>query len=472
MSDPTVSSSANQASLPVVPFREKLGVGTGGLLIFYGNLGVKSMAVPVYQMILGVNPALLGLVLAIPRLWDAFIDPFVGNLSDNSRSRFGRRRPFIIVGAIAMALAYGGIWLVSPAWSETGKLVYLLITSMVFYTCYAFYAVPYQGLTFELSPSPDERTRVMAHSAFWYAAGGIVYLWVFSASQMSFFSSPMTGVRVMNWLVAIFLLAGMGVLPGLLGRERFLQRAHAQPRVRFWEALGAALRHKALLILVLLTLLKMLANMVGSSMDHYLFVYYMHDGDLVAGSYWKSILSTAYALVGFASIPAITWLSERIGKKGTVLVLYALTVVAGFGKWMLFRPGISWWVLIDPLLSAPILAGVTMVIPSMMADVCDSDELASGQRREGMFGAVFLWIQKTGIALAFFGTGLVLQLAGFDAKLGGHQSPETFFWMRTMLAGATSTTAALGFIAALFYPITREMAEETRRLLEARRGRV
>lgn len=453
-------------------FWEKVTVGTGGLAIFFGQLSVKSMAVPVYQMILGVNPGWLGMVLAIPRLWDAMIDPWVGNVSDNFRSRFGRRRPFIVVGALTMGIAYGTIWMVSPDWSEKGKLAYLLVTSLIFYTCYAIYSVPYQSLTYEMTPDYDERTHVMGHSSFWYKAGEFIYQWVFAVSQMALFAAPMMGVRIMNWGVAVLILGFVGMIPGLFGRERYFQQAARQEKVRFWAGIRAALHNKALLILVTLTMLKMLANMIGSSMDYYLLVYYMFGGDIATGSYWKGILSSAYAVVGFASIPLLAWLCDRLGKKETLVAVYAMVVVAGVGKWLLFTPGIGWWLLLDPLLSGPILVAVTMVIPSMMADVCDEDELQFGQRREGMFGAVYLWIQKTGIALAFLGTGIALNLSGFDSKLGGHQSPETFSWMRLLLGGATSITALVAMIVALFYPITRKRAAETRRRLEERRGTV
>src|SRR5579871_2001996 len=80
-----------------VSFKEKVALGSGFLAVFYGNSGVKSLAIPIYQMVLGVNPALLGLVLAIPRFWDALTDPVVGMVSDNWHTRFGRRRPFIVV---------------------------------------------------------------------------------------------------------------------------------------------------------------------------------------------------------------------------------------------------------------------------------------------------------------------------------------------------------------------------------------
>lgn len=449
-----------------------MAVGTGGLPIMFGQISVKAMAVPVYQMMLGVSPTLLGFVLAIPRLWDAFIDPLVGNWSDNTRSRFGRRRPFIAVGAVTMALSYGAIWMVSPEWSEHAKLTWLLVTSLVFYTCYAIFSVPYQSLTYEMSPDYDERTQVMGHTSFWYKCGELFYQWVIPLAQLSIFATPLIGVKTVNWAVGLAVLGGIGLIPAIWGRERYFRRAAEQARVAFWPALRAAITNKAVVILMLLTLLKLVANMFGSSMDYYLLVYYMYGGDLAEGSWWKSINSTAYAIVGIASIPLLGWMSRRLGKRATVIAIYGLVIVAGVGKWFLYTPGIGWWLLLDPILSGPILVALTMVLPSMMADVCDEDELKHGQRREGMFGAVFMWIQKSGIALAFLGTGIALDYVGFNGKLGGNQSPETFFWMRALLAGATSLTAAIAVVIAFFYPITRERAEATRRELEARRGAV
>ena len=438
----------------------------------FGQLSVKAMAAPVYQMMLGVNPTMLGLVLAFPRLWDAFIDPLVGNWSDNARSRWGRRRPFIAFGAVTMAVAYGAIWMVSPEWSERGKLAWLLATTLVFYTCYAFYSVPYQSLTYEMSPDYDERTKVMGHTSFWYKFGEFFYQWVIPATTLSIFASPLIGVKVINWIVGIVVLGVIGSIPAIFGRERYFRRAAAQEKIRFWPAFRAAVGNPAVVILMLLTGLKLVANMFGSSMDYYLLVYYMHGGDIAEGSLWKSINSTAYAVVGFASIPLLAWMAKRLGKKQTVIAIYCLVVVAGVGKWFLYTPGIGWWLLIDPILSGPVLVAITMVLPSMMADVCDEDELEHGQRREGMFGAVFMWIQKTGVAVAYLGTFVSLDLVGFNSKAGGNQSPETFFWMRALLAGATSGTALIAVCVAVFYPITRERAEATRRELEARRGAV
>lgn len=444
----------------------------GGMPLSFGNITVQSMAIPVYQMMLGVSPTLLGLALTLPRLWDAFLDPVVGSISDNFRSRWGRRRPFIVGGAIAMGLSYGLIWMVSPDWSEWGKIAYFMVTALLFYTCYAFFSIPYQSLTYESSPDYDERTRVMAHYAVWGKIADLSSGWIFPLSQLALFASPIIGIRSVGWGVGIFILALVGMIPGLFGRERYYHAATSQTKVKLRAALSSALRNRALLVLMGLCLLKVMPSMLASSMDHYLLVYYMNTGDVAVGTSWKAALTTTYGLVGLASIPILGALAHRYGKKATMAIVYGLVILAGFGKWFLFVPGHTWIVLLDAVLSAPIWIGLSMLIPSMLADVCDDDELKSGQRREGTFGAVYNWIVKAGISFAFLGTGLLLDFVGFDSKLGGHQAPETFFWMRFSFAGVTVVSAILGVIVALLYPITRERAEETRRLLELRRGTV
>jgi GPH family glycoside/pentoside/hexuronide:cation symporter len=106
----------------------------------------------------------------------------------------------------------------------------------------------------------------------------------------------------------------------------------------------------------------------------------------------------------------------------------------------------------------------------MLADVCDDDELKYGKRQEGMFGALSTWVQKCGMALAYLGTGCVLQFAGFDAHLGGAQSASTFTMMRLVLVLAPAVTALIAIVVLFFYPITRQRAVEIRAELEARRG--
>lgn len=452
--------------------RSRLVLGLGGFSLFFGSLTIQGMAIPVYQMMLGVTPVMLALAMTVPRLWDAFLDPVVGRLSDNYRSRWGRRRPFIVVGAVSMGISYGLIWMVSPEWTELQKVGYFMATALLFYTCDTFFAIPYQSLLYESSPDYNERTKVTASYAMWGKIADLLSGWIFPLSQMAIFSSPIVGIRCVGWGVGIFVLGVIGIIPGVFGRERYYHTAVSQIKVSLKAALSAALRNRALLILMALCMLKVMPSMLASSMDHYLLVYYMNDGDIAAGSSWKAALTTAYGIVGLLSIPVLQGLARRFGKREAMAIVYGLVIAAGFGKWFLFVPGHTWIVLLDAVLSAPIWIGLSMLIPSMLADVCDDDELRSGFRREGTFGAIYNWIVKVGVTFAFLGTGLLLQLVGFDSKLGAAQAPETFFWMRFSFAGVTVISAVVGVVVALRYPISRERAAETRRLLEDRRGRV
>ena len=111
-----------------------------------------------------------------------------------------------------------------------------------------------------------------------------------------------------------------------------------------------------------------------------------------------------------------------------------------------------------------------MVVQSMFADICDEDELASGQRREGLFGAVFSWLTKAGTSLAFLVTGVVLNWVGFDVALKANQAPGTILGMRVFLTAAPALAAIACIILLKNYPLSRARAAEVRRQLEARRG--
>jgi GPH family glycoside/pentoside/hexuronide:cation symporter len=288
---------------------------------------------------------------------------------------------------------------------------------------------------------------------------------------MAVFASKLQGVRVVNWMVGLVFMMGVGMLPGLLVRERFQHVAKRQEPVKLWDSVGDALRYRPFFILIILTVLNVLAGMFASSLDYYVLVYYMFDGNLAGGSWWKGFLSAGYAVVGFVAIPLVVWISRRLGKRRALVAIYGLTFAGGVAKWFVFSPSHPWLIFFDPVLCGPIWIAVNVLMASMLADICDEDELVSGQRREGMFGAIFSWVQKMAVSLSFLGTGLTLQLSGFDQKLGGHQSSGTFTVMRLFLAGSASVTAVLAMVALRYYTLTAGRAAETRQVLEARRSK-
>src|SRR5258707_10141089 len=135
-----------------VGFGEKLAFGVGTLPVFYAIAGVGSFTIPVYQMTLKLDPVLVGIALSLPRFFDAIIDPLMGRISDNTHSRWGRRKPYIVCGAIVQALFFGTIWMVPSMWSHPAIATYLISTLILFYIGYTIYAVPLNSLGYEMTP--------------------------------------------------------------------------------------------------------------------------------------------------------------------------------------------------------------------------------------------------------------------------------------------------------------------------------
>jgi len=455
-----------------VPISEKIALGAGSLALFYGNAGVKTLVVPAYQMLRGLNPALLGLVLALPHCWDAITDPLVGMISDNCRTRFGRRRPIIVLGAVLQALAFGTIWIAPPSLGPRGTLAYLAVTLVIFYTCFSIFAVPLTSLTFEMTPDYRERTRVTAFGGFFSKLAELTYGWMFWIANLAVFGTVANGLKLVGWGIGIVIMGVFGLIPGLFVRERYSRVARRQEKVRLGPALRAVLANRAFTVIAGLLICQVIGGMLASNLDYYLLVYPMNGGNVVEGTKWKAILTSGYAIVGLLSIYPVNWLANRIGKRAAMAAIFLLVLAGAAGKWLIFTPGHLWKILLDPLLCAPIYPALIILVPSMISDACDDDELRHGLRREGMAAAFFSWIQKAGYAASFFGSGLALYLTGFDAGLGGAQPARAILTMRLILAGATAAWAAIALGLLRFYPLDRDRAGQIRTELEARRGLV
>jgi GPH family glycoside/pentoside/hexuronide:cation symporter len=451
---------------------EKLALGAGGLPIFLGLAAVGSFATPFYNMTLKLDPVWLAAALTVPRFLDAFIDPLVGRFSDNFHSRFGRRRPLVAFGAVVQALAFGLIWMVPANWGQIALTAWLVATQILFYIGYSFFSVAFLALQYEITPDYDERTSVSSYVGFFGKAGEMGYNYIFPIASSVMFASAIAGVRTLGWVVGIVFLGAVALLPAFFVRERYFHQTAKQETVKLGPGIAAAFSSRAFTILVALTLLQIVAGMFASNLDRYLLVYFLHGGDVAVGETWKGNLSLGYAIVGILSIYPVSWLAQRIGKTNTVAVAFALTFVGALGKWMLFTPGAAWKVLLDPILCGPVWIAINVLTPAMLADICDEDELRGGLRREGLFGAIFSWIQKVGYSTAFFGAFLSLKMTGFRAELGGAQTPETILRLRLILALSTAAWAVLAIVLLRAYPLSRERAHEIRAQLEARRGAV
>ncbi|MGB0334446.1 MAG: MFS transporter [Opitutales bacterium] len=464
----------------LVPTKERITFGLGGMTMFLGNVSIGATAQAFFTMLLGVSPALLSIALAVPRLWDAFTDPLMGRISDKFHSKFGRRRPFIFIGSLMMGLTFGLIWMVPAEWPGTSIMLWFIISSLIFYTCFTVFSVPFTSLSYEMTPDYTERTAIMGHATFWSKVAEFGYQWLIplglGLAGWGLVDNDITGIRTVMWSLGLIFMFGFGVMPAIFTKERYyavnLREQASHETSPFWRSLGQTLKNKAFVVILGIALLQIIGGMFASTLDHYLLVYYMFDGDILTGSIWKGYLSSAYAVCGFISIPVMVFLSKRFGKRTSLRIVFWLVIINGVLRWFIYTPGNHPFIFADAIIGSLYWIAVGTVQPSMIADTCDADELKYGERREGMFSSIFGWITKCAIVLGIMAGGFSLSLVGFDAELGGSQSDSAFLGMRLfmVLGSIIPNLIALGLLS--LYPITKEQAARTRLILETRRGKV
>ena len=476
---PRVGGGAHIAPEDHVPFGQKVAYGLGmlGNQMFPAALGVFMV---VLVQGLGFPPFLWGVLFFAPRLLDALTDPFMGFITDNTRSRWGRRRPWIFVGAIMTGLSFVFMWQLYETNTLAYNFTYFLLGSFAFYIGITVFSTPYVAMGYEMSRDFHERTRVMA-TAQWIGQWAWVivpWFWPLMYDQ-DLFASPAAAARKLAVWVGLGCMA-LALVPAFFVKSPSTADAehlHALTRENLgrnlktlWRGFREAFRVEPFRRLCGATFLVFNSFNVVASFSFFIIVYHMFGGDADGAGNWTAWFGTGSALATtFLVIPIITFLSERLGKRTTFLITQAISVVGYALFWVTFRPGQPLLMLAPlPLFSFGI-GGLFTLMTSMTADVCDLDELATGERREGTFAAIYWWMVKFGLAFAGALSGLILGLVGFvpDAPT---QPPGAVTGLRLAYTLVPAAGALLAMWIMRGYDLTETRANEIREVLEARRG--
>ncbi len=469
-----------------VSFLHKVIYGAGAFVNNMLAAAIGGMVI-VLNLALGMNPALVGLLGALPRLTDALTDPLMGYISDHTRSRWGRRRPYILVGAVAVGIIYALLWQLPSGRSETFYFWYFLAGAFLFYLAYTVFATPWVALGYELTPDFHERTRLMGVQNFIGQLAYVVspwFLWIMTYE--GWFSDQMEGASVLAIIIGVFAI-GLGILPAIFLRERFTHSAKEVGRsteagrssrfeglrssmAGFFKGLLVTVSSKPFLKLCAATFLVFNGFILISSFQTYVIIYYVFGGDQELGAKYAGYAGSVGAVATFLVILLVTWLGTKVGKRWAFFISTGISMVGYSMKWVCYNPELPWLVLLPAPLMAFGLGGLFTLMGSMIADVVDVDELQTHERREGMFGSIFWWVVKLGMAAALAGGGFLLNATGFDVALGGNQTAETITLMRAFDAFIPTIASGLAIWAVAAYPITEETAHEVRLELEKRRG--
>ncbi|MEO1130832.1 MAG: MFS transporter, partial [Planctomycetota bacterium] len=233
---------------------------------------------------------------------------------------------------------------------------------------------------------------------------------------------------------------------------------------------GTTFRCKPFLQICIATFFVFNAFNTVAGFSWFIIVYYMNGGDPGAAGTWPAWFGTVSALATcFLAIPTVTMLSQWLGKKGAFLLSQCISIVGYVSFWWCFNPETPWLLFLPLPLFAFGIGSLFTIMMSMTADVCDLDELNTGARREGVFGAVYWWMVKFGFAIAALGGGVIMKLVGFDESVA-QQTPEALTGLRFAYILVPVTGTILAMLIMLRYDLDEERSAEIRQLIAERKG--
>jgi GPH family glycoside/pentoside/hexuronide:cation symporter len=444
-----------------LPLSTRLAFGAGDLAPAIATLIPSFFQFFFLTTVAGLDPIWAGSVRAILSLWDAVNDPVVGWLSDRTRSRLGRRRPWLLYGAVPFGLLYFAQWVVPP-FGDGGKFAYYLLVGLLFNMAFTAVNVPYTALTAELTEDYDERTTLNAFR-FAFSIGGSLIAGVLHPVIVDSFASVTTG-----YLVSGAVWGGLCILPFFwcVAGTRERHSADDVAATGVLTQLRSALSNRPYLFVIGIYLFSWLAVQFTSSILVPYVTFWLQRPDLIS--------FMLLAVQGSAFVFLFIWnvVSRHIGKKAVYLIgmLFWIAVQAAL---FFVQPGQATLALFLAVLAGVGVATAYIVPWSMMPDVIEYDELQTGQRREGIFYGLMVLLQKFGLAAGQFIIGLVLQVAGFIASEGqvNVQQPDAALFSLRLLIGPVPTLILIGgLILTWFYPITREKHAEILAQLAAKRA--
>jgi GPH family glycoside/pentoside/hexuronide:cation symporter len=459
-----------------IPLSQKIAFGIGMLAnqMFPAALGVF-MVILVES--LGMSPILWGFIFFLPKLVDALTDPLMGYISDRTESRWGKRRPFVFIGALVAGISYIAMWQLSAENSQMYNFWYFLGWSVVFFLGMTIFSVPYVAMGYEMSDDYHERTRLMAVAQWIGQLAWVIAPWFWIVLyDPEWFDSATEGARTLSIYVGVTCTL-LAIVPAIFCHSEDTTNDNTnEPKtslketfMELFRGIAITLRNKPFQRICAATFCIFNAYNCVAGFAFFIIVYYMNGGDTVAAGNWPAWFGSASAICTCVIvIPLVNWMAQTIGKHKTFLISQSLSL-AGYGMfWWTFSPTNPWLMFLPLPLFAFGIGGLFTIMMSMTADICDLDELETHERREGLFGAIYWWMVKFGAAFAGLLTGLIMSFVGFDQTVS-IQTDEALNGLRAAFILVPATGTLIGLLVMWNYDLNEAQVTAIREELDARR---
>lgn len=453
----------------------KLGYSIGQVAIStpYNLVGVFLLFF--FTDVAGLEPAFAGMVFSIAVIWAAIADPFIGNFSDNLRTRYGRRRPMLLAVAVPLAIT---TWLLFTAFdfgSDAAKNVYYIILAIIFYTVFTFTEVPFYSLGAEITNDYNERAKVRATSSMF------IYVSVLIAVNLpNFIVAKVTaggGQPQTGWSIAAAACGVIAVIAILVcwkatkGRELIVavknhedgKDGEEKEKVNIFKAFIETLKIKPVKWVVLANLLFLLGMSIVSAMT----VYIMNYVAFIDPAY-QSVVLSVLPVATIIWLPIINFLAPKLGKKKAYIVLVGIAAVACIAMFAIGVYSFASLCIFNAVFALGNGAFWTLCF-AMAYDTTEVDEFINGKRREGILVAYMSFAQKVGTAGSTTLIGIVLQYVKYNGA-AAQQTAEAVNGLVALFTWIPAVFIALSVISVCLYPITRTKYEALLNALELKKA--